>query len=404
MAETIVILGAGHGGCQLADSLRAGGFAGDILLVGDEPHAPYDRPPISKQLLTDDRAVEPMFLRRPGFYDEHRVVTRLSSRATAIDRKARRVALSNGQFLDYDRLVIATGASARKLPLPGADRPGVFYLRSLDDALAIRAKLVPGARVAIIGGGYVGLEVAASAVKRGCKPLIVETENRLLARVLDEQVAAFFEREHRAAGVEIILGSAVRSFQHRRDHLSGITLADGREYDADLAIVAIGAMPNVSLAEQAGLLVENGIVVDEYCQTSDPNIYAIGDATNHPNPLLGKRLRLESVPAAIGQARAAASAICGKPQPYAEIPWFWSDQFDLKLQIVGLSEPGDQLVMRGDPNERHFAAFHLRDSVIVSVSAVNAPRDVMIAKKFILEKRKVDPARLADPELPLLTA
>ncbi len=400
MPEMIIIIGAGHAGAQVVESLRSGGFDGRLIMIGDEHHRPYDRPATSKELLSGGMDIDRVFLKRDQFYTDKNIDLRLDTRVTAIDRKAHTIALSSGETLAYGRLVIATGARPRHIQAPGADLDGVFYLRSLADSQAIGARLGPGKRLAIIGGGYVGLEVAASATKLGCKVAVIEMLERLLARVAGVEIADFYEKAHRDAGVDLHFGVAIESFVGEGS-VRAVRLTDGTEIPADVVVVGIGAIPNTELAAEAGLAVENGIVVDDCGRTSDPAIFAVGDATNHPNDLLGNRLRLESVPAAMGQARAAASAILGTPKPFHEIPWFWSDQYDLKLQIVGMSEVGDQVVVRGDPATRRFAAFYLRQGKIVAVNAVNSAKDFMVGKKLVLEGRVPDIAKLADPAVPL---
>ena len=400
MSETVIVLGAGHAGAQIVESLRSGGFDGKLIMIGDEAHRPYDRPSTSKELLSGGVDIDRIYLKREQFYADKNIDLRLEVTATAIDRAKRTVALSTGETLSYDKLVIATGARARRLQVPGADLDGVFYLRSLADSRAIGARLGPGKKLAIVGGGYVGLEVAASATKLGCKVAVIEMLERLLARVAGAEIADFYADVHRGAGVDLHFGVVIEGFVGE-GALKAIRLTDGTEIPADAVVVGIGAIPNTELAVAAGLAVENGIVVDDCGRTSDPAIFAIGDATNHPNDLLGKRLRLESVPAAMGQARAAASAILGNPKPFHEIPWFWSDQYDIKLQIVGMSEIGDQIVLRGNPADRRFAAFYLRQGKIVAVNAVNSAKDFMVGKKLILEGRVPDVAKLANLDVPL---
>jgi 3-phenylpropionate/trans-cinnamate dioxygenase ferredoxin reductase subunit len=400
MAETIIVIGAGHGGAQIVESLRGGGFDGNLIMIGDEAYRPYDRPATSKELLSGGLDIERVFLKRDQFYADKKIDLRLGTSVTAIDRKAHAVTLSTGESLSYDKLVIATGARARRLTVPGADLDGVFYLRSLADSQAIGARLGPGKNLAIIGGGYVGLEVAASATKLGCKVAVIEMLERLLARVAGAEIADFYRDAHKAAGVDLHFGVMIEGFVGEGS-LRAVRLTDGTEIPADVVVVGVGAVPNTELAIAAGLAVENGIVVDDCGRTSDPAVFAVGDATNHPNDLLGKRLRLESVPAAMGQARAAASAILGNPKPFHELPWFWSDQYDIKLQIAGLSEIGDRVVLRGDPATRRFAAFYLREGVIVAVNSVNSAKDFMVGKKLIVEGRKPDVAKLADLAVPL---
>jgi 3-phenylpropionate/trans-cinnamate dioxygenase ferredoxin reductase subunit len=401
MSDTILVIGAGHGGAQAVDSLRSGGFAGPLVLIGDEAHRPYERPATSKELLGGTMELDRVFLKRDSYYADKNIDLRLGVRVEAIDRSRRAATLSDGTEVAYGKAIIATGASARRLQVPGADLDGVFYLRSLADSLAIGARLGPGKRLVIVGGGYVGLEVAASAIKLGCKVTLIEMQDRLLGRVVAVEVADFYEQAHRAAGVDIRYGVVIDRFVGDDGAVRAVHLADGNEIPADAIVVGIGGVPNTELAAAAGLAVENGIVVDDCGRTADPHVFAIGDATNHPNALLGKRLRLESVPAAMGQARAAASAILGNPKPYVELPWFWSDQYDLKLQIAGLSEIGDRVVLRGDPASRHFAAFYLREGVLVAVNAINSAKDFVGGRKLITEKRRADPARLADPAIPL---
>jgi 3-phenylpropionate/trans-cinnamate dioxygenase ferredoxin reductase subunit len=400
MSDTIVVIGAGHAGAQIVDSLRSGGFAGPLILIGDEAHRPYDRPLTSKDLLSGATEIDRIYLKREAFYAEKAIDLRLSTTVSAIDRAGRRVTLSDGATLGYDKLVIATGARPRRLQVPGGDKDGVFYLRSLADSLAIAARLGPGKRLAVVGGGYVGLEVAASAIKLGCAVTLVEMQDRLLGRVVAAEIAHFYDQVHRAHGVDIHYGVMIDRFAGEQS-AEAIHLTDGRTIPADAIVVGIGAIPNTELAADAGLAVENGIVVDDCGRTADAAIFAVGDATNHPNALLGRRLRLESVPAAMGQARAAASAILGSPKPYSELPWFWSDQYDLKLQIAGLSEIGDRVVMRGETEGHRFAAFYLREGAVAAVNAINSPKDFIGGRKLVAERRIADPARLADPAIPL---
>jgi 3-phenylpropionate/trans-cinnamate dioxygenase ferredoxin reductase subunit len=403
MSETVIAIGAGHAGAQLVESLRSGGFGGKVILLGDEHHRPYERPATSKDLLNGSMDRDRVFLKREGYYREKNIDLRLGARVVAIDRAKRTVSLAAGGALSYDRLVIATGARARTLQVPGAELDGVFYLRSLADSLAIGARLLPGRRLVVVGGGYVGLEVAASAIRLGCQVTLLEMQNHLLGRVAAPEIAAFYEKVHCEAGVDIRYGVTIDRFVGDKV-VRAVRLADGAEFEADIVVIGVGSVPNIEVAAEAGLTLDNGIAVDEFGQTSDLNIFAVGDATNHPNSLLGKRLRLESVPAATGQARAAASMILGNPKPYVELPWFWSDQYDLKLQIAGLSEAGDKIVLRGDPASRHFAAFYVRKDVIVAVNAINSAKDFVGGRRLILEKRIADPVRLADPSIPLTEA
>lgn len=400
MAKTIIIVGAGQAAAQAVQTLRAKGSDERIIVIGDEPYVPYERPPLSKALLAGEIELDRVYLKKPAYYEEKGVELRLDTRVEAIDRAARAVTLSDGAPLRYDALIIATGSRVRKLRLPGADLAGIHYLRSIDDVLAIREGLKPGARLAIVGAGYIGLEVAAVARKLGVEVTVLEALDRVMNRVVAAPISHFYEDVHRAAGVDLRLGVGISGFEGD-GHVTAVRLADGTHVACDLAVVGIGIQPNVELAEDAGLEVANGIAVDDCARTSDPHIFAAGDCTNHPNALLGGRLRLESVQNAVSQGKAAALAILGMPEPYAEVPWFWSDQYDLKLQIAGLSEPTDELVLRGDPQSRKFSAVYLRNNVIVAINVINNLKDFLPAKKLIAERRVVDRARLSDPEVSL---
>jgi 3-phenylpropionate/trans-cinnamate dioxygenase ferredoxin reductase subunit len=395
--ERIVIIGAGQAGVQAAASLRAEGFAGAITLLGDESFPPYQRPPLSKAYLAGDFARERLFLKPDSFYGESCELM-LSVRAQMIDRAAKRVLLSGGQTLAYDRLLLATGARVRTLSVPGASLPGVLYLRGIADVDAIRPHFKPGARLAVVGGGYIGLEVAAVAAKLGLDVTVIEAAERVMVRAVSPQMSAFFQRVHRANGVKFVLGATAQSFVGAT-RVEGVITNAGAML-ADVVLIGVGVVPNSEIAEEAGLACSNGIVVDEYAATSDPDIFAAGDCTNHPG-FAGERVRLESVQNAIDQAKHAALAMLDKPAPYREVPWFWSDQYDLKLQMAGLARPGDETVLRGDPVTRKFSVFHLRDGVVAAVEAVNAPTDYIIGRRLIAARARVAPERLADIAVPV---
>jgi 3-phenylpropionate/trans-cinnamate dioxygenase ferredoxin reductase component len=399
-AQTVVIIGAGEAGGQAAISLRQGGFAGRIVAIGDEAYIPYERPPLSKAFLAGEAELERMYMRGPEFYPQNQIELKLSATVDKIDRAAKCVVMTSGEVMGYNKLVIATGGRVRKLTCPGAELAGVYYLRTIADVLGYRDKLIAGANIAIIGGGYIGLEVAAAAIKRGCKVTVIEALPRVLNRVVAPEMSTFYTDVHRQAGVNILTATAVTALDGN-GKLERVICNNGQSVTADLAIVGIGIVPNVELAQAAGLACENGIVVDEYTQTSDPDVYAIGDCSNHPNALLERRVRLESVPNALAQGKTAALHILGKPEKYAEVPWFWSDQYDLKLQMTGLSEPGDSVVIRGSMTERKFSACYLRDGVFVACNAVNMAKDFLQSKKLIAAKFKPDPAKLADASIAL---
>lgn len=404
---TAIIVGAGHAAGELATSLRDNGWQGRILLIGEEPHLPYHRPPLSKAYLSGSATTESLLIKPKATYDKANVEIISGVRVSKIDREASTVHLADGRTTHYDRLILATGGRPRQLPIPHiqeAESSGNFhYLRTLQDVDRIRQQFEPGMRLVIVGGGYIGLEVAAVAIKHGLKVTVLEALPRVLARVTAPELSAFYETRHRDAGVEIRTDTQVQDVQldPSGDAVSAVLCVDGSSVPADLVVVGIGLLPNVELASDAGLNVDNGILVDEFGQTSDPNIYAAGDCTNHPNPLLGRRLRLESVPNALEQARCVASSICGKPKAYASIPWFWSDQYELKLKMVGLSQGYDQLVIRGSLESNSFSAFYLKDGYILAADTVNRPPEFMLAKRFIGERIQVDTLRLADDTQPL---
>jgi 3-phenylpropionate/trans-cinnamate dioxygenase ferredoxin reductase subunit len=399
MAETIVIAGAGHAAGQTVVSLRQLGFDGPIVVVGEEAYPPYQRPPLSKKFLAGELELPRLFLRPERFYAEHGVELRRSTRVEAIDRAGRQVRLDSGEILNYGRLVLATGSRVRRLQVPGQDLRGIHYLRTVDDVRGIQSGFRAGARLIVIGAGYIGMEVAAVAVKAGLRVTVLEVADRVMARVVAPPVSEFYAQEHRKAGVDLRLGVSPPVRFEGNEAVSAVACEDGGVLPADLAVVGIGVVPATELAEAAGLACDNGIIVDDHCRTDDPRILAIGDCTNHPNALLGRRLRLESVHNAQEQAKTAAAVICGKPEPYAQIPWFWSDQYDLKLQIVGLAGEQDCSILRGDPANRAFAIFHLLAGRLIAVEAINSPREFMLSKKLIAGGAHFDPATLADPTI-----
>lgn len=402
MTETYVILGAGHAAGQVAQSLRSSacGFTGRIIMIGEEPYLPYQRPPLSKKFLAGEMDLERVYFKPPGFYEKFNVETKLNCRATGVERKTKQITLSDGSSITYDKLIFTTGSRVRTIAAPGVELPGIFYLRTVDDVEAIRAYLKPDSKLVVVGGGYIGLEVAAVMVSRGLDVTVVEMAPTVLARVVDKQVAEYFAGVHRKAGVKIENGVAVQGFAGN-GKVEKVLCADGREFPADVVIIGVGIVPNVELAQAAGLACDNGIVVDEFGRTQDPDIFAAGDCANHPNRLLGRRLRLESVHNALEQGKTAALAMCGKLVEYAQIPWFWSDQYDLKLQIVGMSGTHDKVIIRGSMENHKFAAFYLQGNVIIAVDAVNSPQEFMASKALVANKTPVDLVKLANPEVPM---
>ena len=400
MTKRVLIVGAGHAGGSAAALLRQYGFEGEITLVGDEPLAPYQRPPLSKAWLKGEADGESLLLKPQEFYAEHGIDLRLGMTATRINRQARTVTFQNGDVLPYDVLILATGARARKLAAPGADLAGVLELRAAADADRLKAALAPGKRLAVVGGGYVGLEAAASARALGCDVTVIEREPRLLARVASEPLSTFFAAYHKAKGVEIITGATVAGFEGE-GRVTGVRLADGRTVPCDIALVGIGGVANVELARDAGLTCPDGVVVDAEARTEDAAIFALGDMTHRPMPLYDRNFRLESVPNALEQAKQAASAIVGRPAPAGEVPWFWSDQYDLKLQIAGVPFDADRLVLRGETDKAPLAVFHLKGDRLMAVEAVNAPAEFMGGRLLIAKGGGVDVTRLADPSVPM---
>ncbi len=395
--SAIVIIGAGHAAGQAAASLRQEGYEGELVMLGEESHVPYQRPPLSKQYLAGDQVLEDLYIRPAAFFEKQNIDLRTGVRATRIDAQAKTVTSDQGETLAFEKLLLATGSRPRVLQVPGADLAGVHYLRTANDVDAIRAAMPQAKRLCIVGGGYIGLEVASVAATAGLQVTVLEMEPRILQRVTTPQISEFYQRLHSGHGVQIRVDTQVTAFEGEHN-VSAVLCADQR-IQTDLVIVGIGIVPNVELADEAALACHNGIVVDEQCRTSDPDIFAAGDCTNHPNPILGRRLRLESVPNAMEQARVAANAILGGDKTYASAPWFWSDQYDLKLQMVGFSADGDQQVVRGDVQGQAFAVFHLKDNTLVAADAVNSPREFMMARKLF--GKIVDPVALGDPEVEL---
>ncbi|MCR9278547.1 MAG: FAD-dependent oxidoreductase [Pseudomonadaceae bacterium] len=395
---TTAIIGAGHAAGQLAASLRQEGYEGDIVIYGDELHIPYQRPPLSKAYLAGELGLEKVYLRPAKFYEDKNITLRIGETVTAIDPATKTITSDEGSTLQYDDLVLATGGRPRKLPIEGADLGGIHYLRSISDVDGIRAELAPGRNLVIVGGGYIGLEVASIGIKTGATVHVLEMESRILQRVTTPQMSEFYDQLHSGRGVQVHTDTRASAFMGD-GKVSHVVTADGTELDADLVVVGIGIIPNSELAEAAGLECDNGIVVDDHCRTEDPHIYAIGDVSNHPNPLLNRRLRLESVPNAMEQARVVASNIVGKDKVYAAIPWFWSDQYELKLQMVGFSSDGEEQITRGNPADNQFITFYMKDGKVVAADAINDPKSFMAAKNLV--GKAIDAAALADPAVEL---
>ncbi len=399
MSERVVVVGAGHAAGQVATSLRQKGFTGSITLVGEEPWIPYQRPPLSKAFLAGELDARRLFFKPEKFYPEHDVDLVLSTCVESIDRENCSVSLSNGDSLGYDWLVLTTGSRVRKAPIPGADLENIHYLRNIADVEAIQSGFKPGANLVIIGAGYIGLEVAAVATKYKLNVTVLEMSDRPMQRVVAPEVSDFYSKLHRDAGVDLRCNTFVESFTGD-GKVQSVKLKEQEPLPADMVVIGIGILPNIELAEAAGLAIDNGIVVDEFCRTEDPKILAAGDCTTHPNRLLQRKLRLESVHNALEQAKTVATTICGELVEYAQIPWFWSDQYDIKLQIVGMSTGYDTVVIRGEPDSKKFAVFYLKGNKLLAVDAINSAREFMLAKKLLAKGVEFDIDELKDMSRP----
>ncbi|MBL8387838.1 MAG: FAD-dependent oxidoreductase [Hydrogenophaga sp.] len=402
-SQPLVIVGASYAGTQLAASARELGFDAPIVLIGDERHAPYQRPPLSKGLLTGKTTVEQLPLRGPDFFVDNSIDLRLGLRATAIDTTARRVMLDDGGSLDYGWLAIATGARCRPLPVSGASLEGVFDLRTLDDALRVSDALSRARRACVIGGGFIGLEVASALSARGAEVTVIESQPRLLARVFPPVMSDYVESSHRKHGVTLLTGRGVRALHGGAGgRVEAVELDDGTRICCDMVVLGIGVLPNDELAAQAGIATGNGILTDALGRTSVPGVLAVGDVANMALPSITAaggpaRVRLESIQAANDGARAAASVLVGHEQPFAGVPWFWSDQYELKFQMAGLPLPSDQAVLRGDMAGDRFTLFYLRDGALAAAHAVNRPAEHMLARKLIASQARIPAEVLSDP-------
>lgn len=396
----VIIIGAGQAGGETAQRLRQNGFTGDITLIGEEPVAPYQRPPLSKAYLKGEYGIDRLMLRPAGVYAEENITLLTPLKAVWIDRANKKVRVEGGRELPYDALVLATGARPRKLPLVGADLEGVHLFRTAADVDAVRKRFVKGARLVVVGAGYIGLEVAAVARQSGLDVTVIETAVRPLARVTSPEVAGFFLDEHTRQGVRFVLGGQPALIKGR-DQVTGVALTDGAEIPADLVVSGIGIAPEVTLAQQCNLTIDNGVVTDRQCRTSDPAIFAIGDCASRPMVHFDQRVcRLESVHNAVEGAKIVAATLTGGTHA-EEAPWFWSDQYDLKLQIAGLFQGYDHIVFRGVMADRAFAAFYYKGDRLIAVDAVNRPAEYLGAKMLIQTNRTLAPSVIEDMSRPM---
>jgi 3-phenylpropionate/trans-cinnamate dioxygenase ferredoxin reductase component len=401
MPHGVAIVGAGQAGFQVAASLRTDGYDGPIALIGDEPTLPYQRPPLSKGFMVGKQDIESTVLRPEAFYQDHRIDLVTGERVIAIDRASRSVSLASGHRFSYETLALATGSRNRTLHLKGAELEGVCYLRSSDEAVRIKERLEQASDIVVVGGGFIGLELAAVACSLGKSVRVLEAQPRLMPRVVPPILSEFYRQLHGSHGVGISLGVSVSEIVGFEGKVAEVMLSDGLVFPADVVLIGVGVVPNSELASHAGLEVANGIVVDERLRTGDDNIYAIGDCVNHPNPYAGGRARIESVQNAVDQGKCVAAAILGRSENYQAVPWFWTEQFDIKLQMAGLSGGYDRMVVRGETESRKFSVFYFKENRLVAVDSVNRPGDHMAGRKLIGAGIRLTPEQAADPDVDL---
>lgn len=394
--ENLVIVGAGQSAIQCITSLRKEDYPGLITLVGEEEHLPYQRPPLSKGFLEDTVSNERLYFKKLEFFIENKVQLKLGTKAEEIDIENNNIHLSDNTKLSFDKLVFATGSSVRKLDFPGKDLNSIHYLRGLDDALSIKKDLQTSQNIVVVGAGYIGLEVAAIAAKQNKSVTVIEMADRVMNRTVDPQISDYYLNLHQKNGVTFKFNTSLKEIIGTNNP-EKVVCSDGSEVAADMVVIGAGIMPNVELAENAGLSCDNGIVVNEFGKTDHADIYACGDCTNHPNKLLNKKIRLESVHNAMEQSKTVASSIINKSLAYNQIPWFWSDQYDHKLQIVGLSGDHDKVIMRGDMSEAKFMLFYTKDDKLIAVDAVNNSKEFLICKKLVANKVTIKPDEISNP-------
>jgi 3-phenylpropionate/trans-cinnamate dioxygenase ferredoxin reductase subunit len=403
MSGAVVIVGGGQAGYQTAASLRTEGYDGPVFLIGEEAGAPYQRPPLSKAFVLGKQNHTQILLRPELYYRDHQIELLAGEKAVAIDRVSRKVRLGSGRELSYDTLVLALGARNRPLPIAGAMLGGVCYLRTLDEAIEVKQRLEQARQVVIIGGGFIGLEIAASARTLGKPVTVIEALPRLMARVVAPVVSEFFLAAHTAKGVEILLNAKVQQIQGDENHVQGVLLDDGRKLPADVVVIGVGILPTTDLAAEAGLPIANGIATDQFLRSPDERVFAIGDCAEHPSIFVSSQVRLESVQNAVDQGICVARTIAGKAAPYSATPWFWSDQFDIRLQMAGLPGGYDHTVVRGALESGKFSVFYFRGGKLCAVDSVNRPADHMAARKLIGAGTALTPGQAADESVNLKT-
>ena len=401
MGAGCVVIGTGQAGFETAASLREAGYQGRITLIGEEPHLPYQRPPLSKGFVLGTQGMDEVELRPASFYRDHRIDLVTGERIVDVDDPTRRLTTASGKSIEYESLVLAVGAHNRPLSVDGAELDGVVYLRSLDESIALKQRLAVARDVVVVGGGFIGLEAAAAARTLGKSVTVLEVQPRLMPRVVAPAISQHYEALHTARGVHIVCGAGVYEIVGDGKRVRAVRLSHGASYPADLVVIGIGVVPNIELAQDAGLPVHNGVTVDEYLRTADPRIYAVGDCAEHPNAFAGGRVRLESVQNACDQARCVAAAIAGRPAPYAALPWFWTDQYDVRLQMAGLSHGFERTVTRGHPDSGKFSVFYFKGDRLVAVDSVNRPGDHMLARKLLSTHAAVTAEQAADESVDL---
>ena len=393
--ENLLIIGAGQSAIQCISTLKKEGYSGSITLVGEEEHLPYQRPPLSKGFLEDSIGKERLYFKKLEFFTENKVQLYLGLSAEKLEIDNQKVYLSDNSELEFDKLVLATGSRVRYLDFPGSELKSIFYLRNLDDAEAIKKDLETSDNLVIIGAGYIGLEAAAIAAKKNKTVTVIEMADRVMNRTVDPQISEYYLNLHQSYGVKFHFNTSLETINKASDSLE-VVCSDGTEVKADSVLIGAGVIPNIELAEDSGIYCDNGIIVDEFGQTNFKNIYACGDCTNHPNKILNKNLRLESVHNAMEQAKTVASSVMNNPMEYSQVPWFWSDQYDHKLQIVGLSGDHDLVTMRGTTNDAKFMLFYTKDEELIAVDAINNPKEFLISRKLVANKVKIKPNVISD--------
>ena len=396
----IVVIGSGQAAIQTVMSLKRNEFIGSIKVIGEEDHLPYQRPPLSKDFLLEEYKPERVSLKKKEFYEENGVDLILGKRAESIDTILKEITLSDENRIRYDQLIIATGSRVRKLNVPGSDKKGIYYLRDLDDANALKQRLKKNKKMVIVGAGYIGLEVASVAASLGVEVTVIEMANRVMNRTVDPMISSYYQKLHESHGVKIHLDNGLKAFEGD-DSVNAVLCSDGLILEADLVVIGAGVLPNQEIAIEAGLECNNGIMVNEFGETSTAHVYACGDCTNHPNKGLNTRLRLESVHNAMEQSKTVANTIMGNKEPYDQVPWFWSDQYDHKLQLVGISGDHDEVVMRGLESEQKFLLFYLKNSELIAVNAINSSKEFLICRKLVANKVKISSDVIKDQSVNL---